>query len=107
MGAICSSETSVDTQRTRRCYIPEDNTLNNHRCENLKSYSVNVFTAFSRMLWVCARLLQPFTLNKHRNKLREDALLRSDAEERPVSVFPFTERLWIKVDIFRWLYIVN
>jgi hypothetical protein len=27
MDAICSSETSVDFQRTTRCYIPEDSTL--------------------------------------------------------------------------------
>jgi hypothetical protein len=27
MGAICSSETSVDIQRTTRRYIPEDSTL--------------------------------------------------------------------------------
>jgi hypothetical protein len=38
MEAICSSETSVDTQRTTRSYIPEDGTLHNNRCENLKSY---------------------------------------------------------------------
>jgi hypothetical protein len=38
MEAICSSETSVDTQRTTRRHIPEDNTLHNHRCENVKSY---------------------------------------------------------------------
>jgi chromosomal replication initiation ATPase DnaA len=36
--AICSSETSVETQRTTRRHIPEDDTLHNHRCENLKSY---------------------------------------------------------------------
>jgi hypothetical protein len=36
--AICSSETSLDTQRTTWRYIPEDSTLHNHRCENLKSY---------------------------------------------------------------------
>jgi hypothetical protein len=35
---ICSSETSVDFQRTTRRYIPEDSTLHNYRCENLKSY---------------------------------------------------------------------
>jgi hypothetical protein len=29
---------SVDTQRTTRHYIPEDDTLHNHRSENLKSY---------------------------------------------------------------------
>jgi hypothetical protein len=37
--AICCSETSVDFQRTTRRYIPEDGTLHNHRCENLKSYN--------------------------------------------------------------------
>jgi hypothetical protein len=37
MEAICSSETSVDTLRTTR-HIPEDDTLHNRRCENLKSY---------------------------------------------------------------------
>jgi hypothetical protein len=36
MEAICSSETSVDFQRTTQRYIPEDITLHNHRCENLK-----------------------------------------------------------------------
>jgi hypothetical protein len=38
--AICSSETSVDTQRTTWCYIPEDGTLHNQCCKNLKSYTV-------------------------------------------------------------------
>jgi hypothetical protein len=38
MEAICSSETSVETQRTARSHIPEVDTLHNHRCENLKSY---------------------------------------------------------------------
>jgi hypothetical protein len=37
--AICSSETSVDFQRTTRRYIPKDRTLHNHRYENLKSYN--------------------------------------------------------------------
>jgi hypothetical protein len=36
MEAICSSETSVDFQWNIRRSIPEDSTLNNHRCENLK-----------------------------------------------------------------------
>jgi hypothetical protein len=36
----CSSETSVETRRTTRRHIPEDDTLHNHRCENLKSYKV-------------------------------------------------------------------
>jgi hypothetical protein len=38
MEAICSSETSVATQQTTRRHIPEDDTLHNHRRENLKSY---------------------------------------------------------------------
>jgi hypothetical protein len=38
MEAICSSETSVETQRTTRRHILEDDTLHNHHCENLKSY---------------------------------------------------------------------
>jgi hypothetical protein len=38
MEAICSSETSVGTQRTTRRHIPEDDTLHNRRCGNLKSY---------------------------------------------------------------------
>jgi hypothetical protein len=45
MEAICSSETSVHFQRTTRRYIPEDGTLHNHRCENLKSYIM--FACFS------------------------------------------------------------
>jgi hypothetical protein len=39
MEAICSSETSVETQRTTQRHIPEDDTLHNHRCDNLKSYN--------------------------------------------------------------------
>jgi hypothetical protein len=41
MEAKCSSETSVDIQRTTRCYIPEDGILHNHRCENLKYYGAS------------------------------------------------------------------
>jgi hypothetical protein len=43
---ICSSETSVHFQRTTRLYIPEDSTLHNHRCEDLKSYIFNKLIAF-------------------------------------------------------------
>jgi hypothetical protein len=38
MEAICTSEMPVDFQHTTRRYIPENRTLPNHRCENLKSY---------------------------------------------------------------------
>jgi hypothetical protein len=33
-----SSKTSVETQQTTWRHIPEDDTLHNHRCENLTSY---------------------------------------------------------------------
>jgi hypothetical protein len=38
-----SSEMSVDFQRTSRRCIPEDKTLHNHRCENLKSYILRIW----------------------------------------------------------------
>jgi hypothetical protein len=44
MEAICSSETLVATQQTTRRHIPKDDTLHNHRCENLKSYNVENYT---------------------------------------------------------------
>jgi hypothetical protein len=38
------SETSVEFQRTTVRYIPEDNSLNNHCCETLKSIkSYNIY----------------------------------------------------------------
>jgi hypothetical protein len=40
MEAICSSETSVDFQRTTRHYNPEASILHNLRCENLKSCTI-------------------------------------------------------------------
>jgi hypothetical protein len=59
MEAICSSETSVDTQQATRRYIPEDGTLHNHRCENLKIFRLifptNILYAF---------LIFPSMLNK-------------------------------------------
>jgi hypothetical protein len=42
MEVICSSETSVEFQRTTRRYIPEESTRHNHRCENLKSNQKDV-----------------------------------------------------------------
>jgi hypothetical protein len=44
MEMICSSETSVDFQQTTRRCIPEDRTLHNHRCKNLKSYYCILFS---------------------------------------------------------------
>jgi hypothetical protein len=54
MEAIYSSETSAATQETTRRHIPEDNTLHNHRCENLKS---NMTSLSSSMASQCIILL--------------------------------------------------
>jgi hypothetical protein len=42
MEATYSSETSVDFQRTTWRYIPEEITLYNIRCENLKSCKLGI-----------------------------------------------------------------
>jgi hypothetical protein len=39
-GSHVTPETSVDFQRTTQRYIPEDLTLHNHHCENLKAYNL-------------------------------------------------------------------
>jgi hypothetical protein len=36
---ISSSGTLVFSQQTAWCYIPEDSTLHNHCCKNIKSYN--------------------------------------------------------------------
>jgi hypothetical protein len=51
MEAICSSETSIKIQRTTRRHIPEDDTLHNHGCENLKSYN-QIFLCLSCELFL-------------------------------------------------------
>jgi hypothetical protein len=43
MKAICSSETSVDFQRTTRRYIPEDNTLHESRALTLRQSARRVY----------------------------------------------------------------
>jgi hypothetical protein len=48
MEVTCSTETSVDFQRTTWCNNPEDTIPHNHRCKNLKSYSRSLFTKLSR-----------------------------------------------------------
>jgi hypothetical protein len=42
MDATCSSETSVDFQRTTRRYIPKVSNLHNHCFENFKSYDISL-----------------------------------------------------------------
>jgi hypothetical protein len=52
MEAICSSEMSVDIQRTTRRHIPEDDTLHNHLCENLKSQIIRLFFVLFKHLFI-------------------------------------------------------
>jgi hypothetical protein len=47
MEAICFPEASVVFQRTTQCYTPEDRTLHNHQCEDLKSYNFSSFLHLS------------------------------------------------------------
>jgi hypothetical protein len=54
MEAAHSSENSIDFQRTKRYYIPEDRTVHNHRCENLKFYMDNVMLVYE---WTIATSL--------------------------------------------------
>jgi hypothetical protein len=73
MEAICSSETSVDTQQSTRRYIPEDGTFHNHRCANLKPYnssyrytkSVTIKTKASLCFLFCHLLTSPINYNFH------------------------------------------
>jgi hypothetical protein len=46
--AICSSETSAETQQTTRRHNPDD-TLHNHHCQNLKSYRTSFNLSFGIM----------------------------------------------------------
>jgi hypothetical protein len=52
--AICSSETSVDFQRTTRRYIPKYSTLHKHRCEKFNSYTRCLI--FVRETWISSLL---------------------------------------------------
>jgi hypothetical protein len=45
MEVTCSFEASVYFQRTTRRYIPEDRSIHNHRCENLK-FCIVLFVCF-------------------------------------------------------------
>jgi hypothetical protein len=50
MEATCSTETSVDFQGTIRSYIPEDRTLHNDNCGNIKSNALNC-VLYSSKCW--------------------------------------------------------
>jgi hypothetical protein len=46
MDAPCSSDASVNFQRTTRRCIPEDRSVCNHRWEDLKPYSLKLFSEY-------------------------------------------------------------
>jgi hypothetical protein len=62
MEAICSSETSVAFQQTTRRHTPEDDTLHNHCCENLKSYMINLGATVAWCPEFVHSCLRPFYL---------------------------------------------
>jgi hypothetical protein len=81
MEAIRSSEMSGATQWTTWHHIPEDDTLHNHRCENLKSYKLYIRLIFERRR---VRILLPTfkycTARKQMNVRRREPL-PSNAKE--------------------------
>jgi hypothetical protein len=59
MEATCSSaETSVYFQQTTGSYIPEDETVSNHRFENLRSYLRNCYWTWLQRLLFCMKALR-------------------------------------------------
>jgi hypothetical protein len=61
METIRSSETTADAISTQR-YIPEDDILRSHRCENLKSYMQTIYLTYGSIFalfasTICAGLL--------------------------------------------------
>jgi hypothetical protein len=84
MDAICSSETSVDTKRTTRRYIPEVDNLHNHRCENLKSYRrKKCLNTFNFWVLICG-ILNSF--------LKFNFFLEPEGEEQMFGLFPSCRR---------------
>jgi hypothetical protein len=69
--ATCSSETSVDFQQSTRCYIPEDITLHNHRCENLKSLLTWSPVYFAQLLPLRAMVLSMLVTRRERERERK------------------------------------
>jgi hypothetical protein len=50
MAVTYSSEVLVELQQATWCYIPEDGTLHNYRCESLNSYVREVNPPKSRLI---------------------------------------------------------
>jgi hypothetical protein len=67
MGAVQTTETSVNSYQSTRRYNPEDSRLHTHRRENLKSYSVSHF-------------LKDILLNKDKGKIWQLATLITSSQ---------------------------
>jgi hypothetical protein len=78
MKAIYSSVTSGDFQQTTGRYTPEDTTLQNHRCQNSKSYRWIVSSSFHPVCFRCILIL----LNFHLCRGNAGCLFRSDYPTR-------------------------
>jgi hypothetical protein len=65
MEEISFSETFVDFQRVTRRYIPEDSTIHNRRCENLKSYKFSNYNITWIRITKCHVIEIFFGVRKH------------------------------------------
>jgi hypothetical protein len=79
-----SSETSVHTRFTLR-HIPEDDTLHNHRCENLKSYLIIPVFFFRIFIYNQNIALQISYRALHLTKLHDLRLKTSIAKKLPLT----------------------
>jgi hypothetical protein len=59
METTYASQTSVDIQRTTRCYISEHRNVHNHRCENLKPYKIFIKVDTLLAFWFLGLLFNP------------------------------------------------
>jgi hypothetical protein len=106
MEATFSSETLVHFQLPTRRYIPEDTTLRNHSCENLKScMNLKCFQNLAlcssiradKCLCKCNSFPKKITIfNKGRKKKLRTKTTRPPTECRPTLVFPwYVKRTWL------------
>jgi hypothetical protein len=62
MKATCSPKTSLNFQWTTWPSFPEDRTIHNHCCENLKSYTSNNFIFWGKLLFVLLHFIFIFLI---------------------------------------------
>jgi hypothetical protein len=89
MEVICSSETSVDFQRTTQRCIPEDGTIWNHRCENLKHYTWELLIYCEYLMNVYSCCLVFYNLHSWRRIVIALWIKRLLGNETPVTIVCF------------------